>query len=167
MENMNWTAMLVAAIIPTITGFIWYHPKVLGTAWMHAAGLTEEKLKGANMVLILGLSLFLSFLLSMTMNGAVIHQYGYFQTILGAPGMEDPNSELGRHMKYFTDNFGTAHRNFKHGILHGIMVGLMFALPLVAINAMFERKSSKYIFINAGYWILTLALMGGLLCAWI
>jgi hypothetical protein len=31
---------------------------------------------------------------------------------------------------------------------------------------LFERRSWKYIFINAGYWILTLTLMGGIICAY-
>ena len=47
MENfsMNWLAILVSALIPLIIGAIWYHPKVFGTAWMHATGITEAKIK--------------------------------------------------------------------------------------------------------------------------
>jgi hypothetical protein len=37
-------------------------------------------------------------------------------------------------------------------------------LPLIGINSLFERKSFKYIFIHTGYWIISLALMGGVLC---
>ena len=48
----NLAIIALAALIPLVVGFIWYHPKILGTAWMNAAGLTEEKLKGANMALI-------------------------------------------------------------------------------------------------------------------
>ncbi|HRN41812.1 MAG TPA: DUF1761 family protein [Vicingus sp.] len=29
---------------------------------------------------------------------------------------------------------------------------------------MFERKGFKYIAINSGYWIITLGLMGGVIC---
>ena len=36
---------------------------------------------------------------------------------------------------------------------------------VIGINALFERKGFKYIAINAGYWILCLGLMGGVLCA--
>lgn len=31
---------------------------------------------------------------------------------------------------------------------------------------MFERKSWKFIFINSGYWIVNLTIMGGIICAW-
>jgi len=41
----------------------------------------------------------------------------------------------------------------------------MLALPIVGIPALFERKGFNYIAINAGYWIVSMALMGGVLCA--
>jgi hypothetical protein len=62
------------------------------------------------------------------------------------------------------DNFGTDFRTFKHGMLHGAIAGLFFMLPILATNAMFERKGFKYIAVNAGYWILTLMIMGGVIC---
>jgi len=46
------------------------------------------------------------------------------------------------------------------------MAGILFALPILATNAMFERKSFKYIAINAGYWIITIGLMGGVISQW-
>ena len=62
MPQYNMLAVLVAAFVPMLIGFIWYHPKVLGTAWMNAAGLSEEQLKsGGNMALIFILSLVFSF----------------------------------------------------------------------------------------------------------
>jgi hypothetical protein len=33
-------------------------------------------------------------------------------------------------------------------------------------NGLFERKKVKYGFVNAGYWIITLSLMGGILFQW-
>ena len=52
------------------------------------------------------------------------------------------------------------------GIFHGIITGIFLILPIVAINAMFERRGYKYIFINAGYWLVSLAIMGGIICAY-
>ena len=45
---MNFVAIIVAALIPMIIGFIWYHPKVFGNTWMQVAGMTEEKVKTGN-----------------------------------------------------------------------------------------------------------------------
>ena len=35
-------AILVAAVAATIIGFIWYHPRVFGAAWMRYTGITPE-----------------------------------------------------------------------------------------------------------------------------
>ena len=40
-------------------------------------------------------------------------------------------------------------------------------MPILGIQAMFEKKSFKYVAINAGYWIVTLAIMGGIICEWV
>ena len=60
----NLLVVALAALVPMIIGFIYYHPKLAGTAWMNAAGMTEEKVKGGNMPVILIVSYILSFLLS-------------------------------------------------------------------------------------------------------
>lgn len=66
----------------------------------------------------------------------------------------------------FMDDYGNAFRTFKHGVIHGIIAGIFVALPIIGTNALFERKGAKYILINTGYWIVTLAIMGGIICAW-
>ena len=50
MIEINWLALLAAAVSTFIVGFIWYNPKVFGTAWMNETGMTEEKAKGANKI---------------------------------------------------------------------------------------------------------------------
>ena len=62
---------------------------------------------------------------------------------------------------------GTAFRTFGHGALHGFFTGLFIVLPILGTNALFEQKGWKYVWINTGYWAITLMLMGGLICAWI
>ena len=57
--EFNFLAVLVAAVSTLVVGFVWYHPKVFGTAWMKEADMTEDKMKGANMGLIFGLAVFL------------------------------------------------------------------------------------------------------------
>jgi hypothetical protein len=38
---------------------------------------------------------------------------------------------------------------------------------MIAINGLFERKSWQYIFIHSGYWIISLMIMGAVVCAWV
>lgn len=45
---MNFPAILVAALIPMVIGFIWFNTKVFGTTWMKASCMTQEKAEGAN-----------------------------------------------------------------------------------------------------------------------
>lgn len=50
---------------------------------------------------------------------------------------------------------------FVHGMFHGVMPAIFLAVPVLVSNALFERKSVKHILINAAFWIVTLAIMGG------
>jgi hypothetical protein len=165
MFKPNLVAVLIAALVPMLTGFIWYHKKVFGSAWMKAAGMDEEKMKGANMALIFGLAYLLSFFLAFAMQFIVIHQSHVYSVVMGDASLNDASSELSIMLKNFMEKYGNNFRTFKHGTLHGTIAGITVALPILGTNALFERKSFKYVAINAGYWILTMALMGGVVCA--
>ena len=162
--HVNFVIILVSALIPMLTGFIWYNPKVLGTAWMHEAGITEEKMKDVNMFKMLGVSFILSFFLAMSVQFMVIHQYGLYSLFAGQD-ISDPNSEVGAFFKSIMDRVGNNYRTFKHGAFHETIAGLFTGTGILGTNAVFERKSFKYVAINVGYWTLTLALMGGVICA--
>ena len=164
MVEIKFWIVPVAGLIPLIIGFIWYNPKVLGTAWMNAAGLTEEKLKGANMGLIFFLTYIFSSLLASSLLSITIHQLGFQSTLMNEEGFGKEGSEIMIYISYFISKYGANFRTFKHGALHGTIAGIFLALPIVAVNALFERKSWKYIWINAGFWILSMMLMGGVVC---
>ncbi len=158
---MNFPILLLAALIPMVMGFIWYNPKVLGTVWMEAANMTEEKMKGGNMALIFGLSFVLAILLAMMLNFIVIHQSHLYSIFHGQPEqLEATLTWLNKNAPGWDGNF----RTFKAGAFHGLIAGIMFVLPIMATNAMFERKGFKYIAVNTGYWIITITLMGGVIC---
>mgnify|MGYP003899758655 FL=1 len=146
MENlsMNWLAILVSALIPLVIGAIWYHPKVFGTAWMHTTGITEDKIKNISPVKAYIAAILLSVVLSF---------YLYLNVMIGGPD----------EMRHGQEPFMT----FKHGAVHGVFLGIFVALPVLATNAIFEMKSTKYICINVFYWIVSLALMGGALNGWL
>ena len=160
MDFLNFPAILVAAVSALIVGFIWYNPKVFGNAWMQAAGMTEEQTKGGNMAKIFILAFIFAFLLAMTMMQISIHQTGALSLVGGNSSTALPSYTA------FMADYGDAFRTFKHGALHGVFAGIFIALPIIGTNALFERKSAKYIFINAGYWIVTLGVMGAIICGW-
>ncbi len=167
MVHVNFLAVLVAALIPLVIGFVWYNPKVFGAAWMKAADMSMEKIKGANMALVFGLTFVFSFFVAMTMNFVTIHQFGMQSSLMtDAKAFEDATSPVRVYFADYLAKYGNNFRTFKHGAFHGTVSGFMFVLPVIAINAMFEHKGFKYIAINAGFWIISLALMGGVVCGW-
>lgn len=136
MENVNWLSMAISTIIPMVVGFIYYHPKVFGNAWMNSLGITEEDIRKQNMAKTYGIAIVMSFILSF-----------FLLNFNNMPGQEG--------------EFDT----FKHGAFHGMFVTIVIAMPLLMTNGLFELKSLKNIFINIGYWLITLVLMGGVLDA--
>ncbi|WP_366186919.1 DUF1761 domain-containing protein [Flavobacterium ovatum] len=158
--EINFIVLLVAASSTMVIGFIWYNPKVFGTIWMTESGMTEEKMKGANMVLIFGMSLVYAFLISMSLQMITIHQWGAVSMIGGDPSIVKPSYYA------FMADYGTTFRTFKHGAFHGILTGVFMALPIIGTNALYERRSWKYTLVTAGYWIVSFMIMGGIICAW-
>jgi len=157
-EIINPWAIPVAAVAALVIGAIWYNPKVFGNVWMRESGMTEEKMKGANMFKIFGLSLVFAGMLSILLMQLTIHQTGAMGMVGGDIDTALPSFEA------FMADYGNAFRTFKHGALHGTMFGIFGALPILGTIALFERKSAKYIFINAGYWIVTLGVTGAIIC---
>jgi len=136
MPSPNFLAIILAALIPMIMGFIYYHPKVFGKAWMDSLGLTEEDLKKGNMAVIFGVSLLMSFLLSM-----------FLLVNVDGPGQEGQ------------------YDSFRHGAFHGMLIGFMVAMPVMVTSGLFERKNFKNLAINVVYWVITISLMAGVIDA--
>ena len=161
--EVNWIAIFVSALTTLVVGFVWYNPKVFGTAWMKENGLTQEELRKGNMLKIFGLTYIFGLMIVMTEMSLTIHQSG----AIGMIGGDLKINEALPSFKAFMADYGTAFRTFKHGALHGFVSGLFFAFPIIGINGLFERRSWKYIFIHAGYWIVTLTIIGSLVCGWV
>ncbi|MCD0467616.1 DUF1761 domain-containing protein [Flavobacterium sp. ENC] len=158
--EFNPVALFLSALITLVVGFVWYHPKVFGTIWMRENNLTEDQLRTGNMLKIFGLTYVFSLMITMTLMSLTIHQSGAVGMVGGPPLVESAKPSFAA----FMADYGTAYRTFKHGALHGFISGLFFALPVIGVNALFERKSWKYILIHAGFWTVSLTLMGGIIC---
>jgi len=157
--DINFLALLVAALSSLVVGFVWYNPKVFGNIWIKEAGMTEEKMKGSNMIAIFAMSILFAFFISFILQMLVIHQYG-------ALGMVGVDSTIAKpSYEAFMADYGTSFRSFKNGALHGFMTGLFFVLPIIGVNSLYERRSFKYVLVSGGYWVITCMIMGGIICA--
>ncbi len=140
--NPNWMAVGLAALVPMILGFVYYHPKVLGGIWMRANGFTLESIgKGPKPVMFV-VALVLSFLLS-------------FWLMLNTTG---PGQDVAPD--------GHSYVTFGHGVAHGVLVSLTVLLPVLGTQSIFEKRGWSGVFVNLGYWLVTLSVMGGILSAW-
>ncbi len=120
--------------------------------------MTEERMKSGNIAVIFGFALLFSAMLGFLLMNFTNHQWGAIGMVGGDPALAKPSFEA------FMADYGNEFRTFKHGALHGIIFGVLGALPIIGTIALFERKSTKYILVNAGYWIVTLAVMGSIIC---
>ena len=146
--HLNPLALVVAAIMPMIMGFLYYHPKLMGGPWMKANGITLESIgTGPKPVLYL-LALAASFLLALFV----------WANVTGGGG-RDPLQ--------VTDPIdGHSYVTFGHGVVHGLIMSVLVILPIFVTMSIFEKRGWNWAFINWGYWSVTITLMGGILSAW-
>ncbi len=156
----------VTALVPLLVGFVYYHPKTFANVWMKEAGVDEEKLKGDNMAMIFGMTYVFSLMLAFFLQSMVIHQFHINSIVFNEPGFGDANSQVMMDVKAFMDKYGDNFRTFGHGALHGFISSLFVVMPVVGINALFERRGWKYIGLHWGFWAISLVIMGGLTCAY-
>ena len=131
---MDYLGIALGGVAALVLGFIWYNPKVFGTAWMKGLGLNEEDLQQGNMAVIFGLAFLLAAVVAYSMN-----MYGAYHE--------------------------AAEQTFTHGAFHGAQSSLFFALPVLITNSLFERQKWANILINAGYWVVVFAVIGGIVFA--
>ncbi len=130
----NWLAILAAVVASFVVGFIWYNPKVFGTAWMKSIGMTEEKAKQSNMAMMMGVTALMSLLFAYSISQWIYH-----------------------------DPMGLS--PLVHGAWHGLQMAIFVALPVIVTNGLYEQKSWTNIAINAGYWMVNMAVIGLVLVA--
>jgi len=165
---LNILVYVGAALVPLVFGAVWYNPKIgFGKAWLKASGLTDEYARGANMAVVLALLFLFSVMLALALSRFAVHQFGMESLFMADPEFKNPDSEISKYVADFKARYGTIHRSFGHGAVHGVLTGLFMALPFIATGALFERRGFKYIAIHVGYWVITCAIMGGILCAFL
>ena len=113
MENsINWVSFIIAVIIPTLTGFLWYGKFAFGNVWMASIGMTEEKAKEGNMGMMFGISFVMAALISFFLLN--------FNNGVGQEGQFD---------------------SFGHGAAHGAIISVFLVIPIFITNGLFEQKS--------------------------
>jgi hypothetical protein len=157
---------LCAALIPLVIGFIWYHPKVLGSVIKAANGVTGENANAGHKPWVYLLTYVVSYFIARSLGSVVIHQYGLLSFLANEPDVHVAGTPLNITVQGLLDKYGDNYRTFKHGAYHGYQMGLYLVAPIIAIITLFEKRKWTWLLVHAGYWIVCLALMGGVVCAY-
>lgn len=143
--DVNLMAIAVAALVPNIVGALYYGP-VFGSTWRAALGKTEAELKPTNEALVYGSAVLLSFLVAFFLNFMI----GMSHREVGDAGQLIFSSP----------------RTFGHGAFHGTAISLMLVAPIITCLGLFHRYKGKAILLNVVYWVICLAIMGGIVDMW-
>ncbi|MGH1338906.1 MAG: DUF1761 domain-containing protein [Aureispira sp.] len=152
----------LTALIPVVLAAIWYNSNVFGKALGQQTKTNVPAFGIVHAVISYVFALFMSFGLMSYVN----HQMGVMQLFFAREGFGDEGTEATLAFNQVARLVGDMHLSFGHGVVHGIMGTVVFVLPILVAIALRERQSVKYILIHFGYWLLCLALMGGVLCEW-
>ena len=142
MYDINYWAILVSAIAFFMIGAIWYNDILFGKAWRSSMGKTDEEFEEDRTKTNMSKSFGLMFLGSLLM--AFITAY-----LVDLISVAYPTAS-----------------NIKLGLMTGFWVWLGYIASYVLTAISFEGKSWKYYFINTGYWLVGVLIMGVILTTW-
>jgi len=160
--NLNYFAFFLIAFIPLIIGYLWYHPKSFAvkkfapTPYENGSNFTLGKLIWAFL---------LSFTLVYGYINLVIHQMGFYELFF--TDLMQGNAESKKVVDEFLSLYGNKHRHFGHGLFHGVINAFVFALPFIGFFALIENKPARFYYLHLGYWLITSAIIGGLISAFV
>lgn len=164
--QLNYWIFLLTALVPNIIGIFWYG-FIFKSTWQNSVGLTQDQLKSGNRAIAFIITYLVGLLVSFGLFPIVVHQSGVFQMLNDVKELKDVNSSLSLTLADLLMKYGDYFRTFKHGALHGTLAAIFFILPIIAMNAYYERRSWKYVAINVGFMIVCMAIMGGIICQWL
>ena len=138
MHNLNWPAILVAAISTMVVGFLWYSPLLFAKPWMREMGYDpNDKVKTEEMKKSAGPAYGGSFLASLVSAFTLA-------LILHGLRVED----------------------LHFGIMASFHIWLGFVATVQFTGALFMKQSMKLFAINTGYQLVCYLVMAAILTLW-
>ena len=134
--NINYWAVLGAAVASMVLGFLWYGP-LFGKVWMSLSGLTSADAEAAK-AKGMGKTYALSFLGSLVMSYVLAHSLIFASAYLVVEGISA-------------------------GLMAGFWNWLGFIAPVTLGGVLWEGKSWKLWGLNNAYYIVSLCVMGVIL----
>ena len=135
--DVNYVAVLAAAIASFVIGAVWYSPMLFGKMWMKLSNVSDKEMKKAKEK---GMTknFAVQFLASLVMAYVLAHFVQYTQS-----------------------------STITEGMLTGFWIWLGFIATVMIGMVLWEGKPWKLYFIKAGHELVALAVMGAILAVWV
>ncbi|MEM9316163.1 MAG: DUF1761 domain-containing protein [Pseudomonadota bacterium] len=130
--NLNWLALVAAAVSAFALGALWYGP-LFGRAWQALSGLTDDDIKSGHPARTYGTAFVLN----------LVSAFGMSMVIQLHPAPD-----------------------LASGLNVGLLIGLAFVATTFGINYAFAMRPLRLYFIDAGYMVALLAIMGAIIGVW-
>ncbi len=137
--SINYLAVLVAAIAGMVIGALWYSPVLFAKPWMKALGKSESDME--SMRKGAGKGYAVSMLGALVLAYVLVHFIYYVKSATGTTGL------------------GV-------GLSTGFWAWLGFEVTSHISSVVFEGRSIKLYYINMGYHLVELLVMGAILASW-
>jgi hypothetical protein len=135
--DINFVAVFVAAIASMVIGAFWYSPVLFGNAWIKLSGMSKKDIEKAKQG-GMGGKYFLGFVASLVMAYVLSYFVDYAGAVVALEGAQV-----------------------------GFWVWLGFIAPVQLGVVLWENKPVKLFWMNTLYYLVTLAVMGIILAAWV
>lgn len=145
MPEINVLAIIVAALVPSIMGAIYYGP-LFEKQWLDSLGKTKEEMVPSNMAVTYGLALVMALIASLNIKMLI----------------ELVHKESGSAAEFVS---GSTH-TFGHGAFHGFLLCIVLVVPVIVSMSLFQKRSGKNILLNVVFWLICFSIMGGILDVW-
>ena len=129
--DINVWAIVLAVAVNMVVGFVWYAPQLFGTAWMKMNGLSKKET-----------------------------EENWMQPMLAMLVLAFVTAYVLRHFVVYSTNFNPTYSATSVGFLTGLWAWIGFVAPVMGANYMFSRRRKKLLAIDAGYYLVTLPIMG-------
>ena len=137
--DINYLAVLVAAISNMVLGFLWYGP-FFGKSWMKLMNLDKKKMEEAKKK-GMGKTYALAFVGALVMAYVLAHAIVFASAYLDVDGISA-------------------------GLMAGFWNWLGFIVPVMLGMVLWDNKPWKLYFLNVGYYLVSLLVMGVILAVW-
>ena len=134
---INYWGVVSAVVASFILGFLWYHPMLFGKKWIRLNGFSKAEIRKHHKDKMIGKMILM--ILGTTVSAIML---AYLVNVL---------------------TIGT----FAQGVYLGVILAVGFILMTTLLgNVLWQRKPWALFILDGAYWIIDLALIGGIVAVW-